>query len=172
MTRRKTPNNILQGTEDQLLAAEDAVVAVPVVVEPVPVLDPAVSVPVDVVHVVGVAGMPPKICNLSSKPPPLEYSRGCILFGDFISLTSCTKYFHLKKYYDSTLNKAVTLFTSRLSQYPDFNRPKPCLPAGRYNRGQKHLLSEIYYNIKKEPPHIFCSKALDMRGCYGRPLED
>ena len=41
------------------LAAEDAIVAVPVVVEPVPVLNPAaiVIVPVDVRDVLGVVGV-------------------------------------------------------------------------------------------------------------------
>ena len=59
------------------LAAEDAVVAVPVVVvEPVPVLDPAVVVSVEVRDVLGVVGVPPKICNLPSKSPPFEFSQG------------------------------------------------------------------------------------------------
>ena len=41
------------------LAAEDPIVAVPVVVvEPVPVLDPTVIVPVDVGDVLGVVGVP------------------------------------------------------------------------------------------------------------------
>lgn len=40
------------------LAAENPVVAVPVVVEPVPVRDPAVVVPVDVVDVLGVVRVP------------------------------------------------------------------------------------------------------------------
>lgn len=40
------------------LAAENPVVAVEVVVEPVPVRDPAVVVPVDVVDVLGVVRVP------------------------------------------------------------------------------------------------------------------
>jgi len=43
------------------LATEHPVVVVPVVVEPVPVPDPLVAVPVDVVDVVGVVGVPPKV---------------------------------------------------------------------------------------------------------------
>jgi len=36
------------------------------------------------------------------------------------------------------------------------------------NRGQKHLLSEVYYTIEmKAPPYVACSKAFDIRGCVG-----
>ena len=58
------------------LATENPVVVVPVVVEPVPVPDPAlgVLVPVDIVDVLGVVGVPPKVCNKPSMPPPIEYS--------------------------------------------------------------------------------------------------
>ncbi len=41
------------------LATEHPIVVVPVVVEPFPVLDPAVVVPVDVVDVLGVVGVTP-----------------------------------------------------------------------------------------------------------------
>ena len=43
------------------LATQNPVVVVPVVVEPVPVLNPTVVVPVDVVDVLGVVGMTPKV---------------------------------------------------------------------------------------------------------------
>jgi hypothetical protein len=42
------------------LATEHPIVVVPVVVQPVPIPDPLVAVPVDVVDVVGVVGMTPK----------------------------------------------------------------------------------------------------------------
>ena len=57
-------------------AAEHPVVAVPVVVEPVPVLVPAIIVPVEVRDILTVVRVPPKLCGLSPMPPPLEYSRG------------------------------------------------------------------------------------------------
>ena len=47
------------------LATEEASVPVPVVLEPVPVLNPAVIVPVDVGHVRGVVGMPPAIMQFA-----------------------------------------------------------------------------------------------------------
>lgn len=56
------------------LATENPIVVVPVVVEPVPVLDPAVVVPVDVVDVLGVVGMP-LICKYLQCHCPLNILR-------------------------------------------------------------------------------------------------
>jgi len=67
------------------LAAEQPTVAVEVVIKPVPVLNPAVAVPVDIGHVLGVVRVAPKIVQQPSIPPPFECSWGCILFGEVIS---------------------------------------------------------------------------------------
>jgi len=67
------------------LAAEHPIVAVEVVVKPVPVLNPAVAVPVDIGHVLGVVRVAPKTVQQPSIPLPFECSWGCILFGEVIS---------------------------------------------------------------------------------------
>lgn len=56
------------------LAARHPVVAIEVVIKPIPVLHPAVAVPVDVGHVLGVVGVTLKIMRQPSIPLPLEYS--------------------------------------------------------------------------------------------------
>ena len=60
------------------LATKKTIVAIPiVVVEPVPVLNPAVVVPVNVIGVLGIVGMTPqKLYNKPSISPPIEYSIG------------------------------------------------------------------------------------------------
>jgi len=58
---------------------------VKVIVEPVPVLNPAVAVPIDVGHVLVIVGMTLKIVQQPSISLPLEYSQGCILLGEVIS---------------------------------------------------------------------------------------
>jgi len=76
------------------LAAEQPIVAVEVVVKPVPVLNPAVAVPVDVGHVLGVVRVTPKIVQQPSIPLPLEILLG-LYFIWRSYLTSCwTKYFY------------------------------------------------------------------------------
>ncbi len=54
------------------LATEHPIVVVPVVVEPVPVLNPAVAVPIDVSNVLGIVGMTLKIVQQPSVSLPLE----------------------------------------------------------------------------------------------------
>ena len=58
------------------LATEKSIITVPViVVEPIPILNPAVIVPVNVIDVLGIIGMTPqKLYNKPSISPPIEYS--------------------------------------------------------------------------------------------------
>jgi len=71
------------------LAAEKPIVTIPVVVrERIPVPDPPVAVPDNIIGVLGIVRMAPQKLR-DSRPChcPLTAQSGCILFGDFISLT-------------------------------------------------------------------------------------
>lgn len=92
------------------LAAQHPVVVVPVVVEPVPVLDPAIAVPIDVVDVLGVVGVTPKMCDSHLRHCPQNTQTGCTLFGDVIPPAYRTKYIHLEQS-DSTVHEAVHSLT-------------------------------------------------------------
>ncbi|HLC69675.1 MAG TPA: hypothetical protein VJH75_01360 [Patescibacteria group bacterium] len=71
----------------ELADGEEAAVLVPVVVEPVEVEVAPGAVPVEVGHVAVAVRVDPgravKIYKISSAPLPFEYSRGCILVGNF-----------------------------------------------------------------------------------------
>ncbi len=56
--------------------AESRVVAVPVVVEPVPVEDNLAIVLVEIRGVEVAVAVPHNTCKVPSIPPPFEYSRG------------------------------------------------------------------------------------------------
>ena len=61
---------------------EKAAVGVPVIVEPIEVEVPPVAIPVKIRDVpVTVAVLPDRSYKIPSMPPPLECSRGCIVFG-------------------------------------------------------------------------------------------
>ncbi len=79
-----------------LANGQEPAVLVPVVVIPVEVELAVGTVPVEVgrVAVAVDPGGAVKIYKMSSMPPPIEYSPGCILFEKIIPLTSYTKYFH------------------------------------------------------------------------------
>ena len=149
----------------ELADGQKAAVLVPVVVEPIEVELAVGTVPVEVDHIAVAVPVDPRGAVKKYKIPsislPLEYSRGCILFENFISLIPYTKFIILE-YGNSTLNKAVTLFTLTYC-YIQISI------AQSRSRGQKHLLSKDYYIIKRRPPHgqanagvkevaIFCSE--------------
>ncbi|MFZ2189512.1 MAG: hypothetical protein WA057_01440 [Candidatus Magasanikiibacteriota bacterium] len=128
----------------ELADGQEAADVVPVVVEPVEVELAVGNVPVEVGHVAVAVRVDPggavKTYKTPSISPPFEYSQGCILFGDMIPLISYTK-FIIWEHNNSTLNKAMTLFTLAYC-YVQISI------AQSRNRGQKHLLSEVYYTIK------------------------
>ncbi len=75
----------------------EAIVVIPVAIEVVQV-QLTLRVPVVEVRNVAVAitVVPDRsiMCNMPSSPPPLEYSRGCILFGIVSPPAYRTKYLH------------------------------------------------------------------------------
>ena len=73
--------------------------AVPPVVVPVQVQLALRAVPVEVRHVaVAVAILPHgAVYKISSLPPPLEFSQGCIVFGIYNPPIPCTKYCYFKR---------------------------------------------------------------------------
>ncbi|MBU4314956.1 hypothetical protein KJ673_00960 [Patescibacteria group bacterium] len=82
----------------KLADGQEPIVLVPVVVIPVEVELAVGTVPVEVGRVAVAVAVDPggavKIYKMSSMPPPIKYSPGCILFEKIIPLTSYTKYFH------------------------------------------------------------------------------
>ncbi len=83
--------------QTKTLADEEPTVVVPVVVEIVHVQNTDAVVHVEVQHVavtVDLGDRASPICKMSSAPPPVEYSSGCIEFGSNSSLTFHTKYIH------------------------------------------------------------------------------
>jgi len=84
----------------RLAKGEEPTALIPVIVRIVPVQVQIAlgTIPVQVRHVAVAVRVDPAralvICKTSSKPPPIEYSQGCIVFRDFISLMLCTKYLH------------------------------------------------------------------------------
>lgn len=116
------------------LATQHPVVVVPVVVDPVPVLDPAAVVPVDVIDVLGVVGVTPKCAICHPYHRKQNTQTGCILFGDTISPAYHTKYIHLEQS-NSTVCKAIA------SHNLTYRSVQISIVQSR-NRGPKHLLSK------------------------------
>ena len=76
------------------LAGDEAIVIVPVVVEPVEVQVPLVTVPVEVRDVEVAVRVPQKYATHHPSHHPLNTQLSCILFGDVISPVNCTEYLH------------------------------------------------------------------------------
>ncbi|MDO9509938.1 MAG: hypothetical protein Q7J14_01465 [Candidatus Magasanikbacteria bacterium] len=114
----------------KLADSKEAIVVIPIVAKPVEVeVEVTLGVvPVEIGHMAITIRVNPgravKMYKISSIALPFEYSRGCILFENFISPIFYTKFIILK-YRNSTLSKALALFILAYLIYLDFNRPKP-----------------------------------------------
>jgi len=133
------------------LATKHLIVIIPVVVvEPVPVPDPLtrVLVPVEVVDVVGVVGMAPKMCVMPSISLPIEYSIGLyFIWGRYPTSISHQVYSFLE-HSNSPLYKVVTLHILTYC----------CIQisiAQSRNHRLLYLLSKDYHTINNEgTPHV------------------
>lgn len=105
----------------RLAERQEPAVIIPMIVIPIEVQIPLGVIDVEIRHIAITIRIDPgrtqRTCRTPSKPLPIESSLGCILFGKFISLVFCTKYFHFEKEPERASQQRITDYSSFLETF-------------------------------------------------------
>ncbi|MFH1145363.1 MAG: hypothetical protein V1707_00140 [bacterium] len=168
-----------------LAESEKTVIVIPVIVKPIQVQLTLIDVLVQNTNVaVTVRIKPSRTRALPSIPPPIEYSLGCIVFGDVVSLAQRAKFLHDYNHdqhfsslpiadcslacHDPGFQPSTTVAMNRpvyspLQSLPQIqNREKNLFPrfAVKFFQVPRHQVPkfQIKYKVTKDPMATTCGK--------------